>query len=156
MAVVTEGATMKLKNQPRHVLLGLARKHWKQIKGYLGEEKIAEIKKALAGNTEPEEPKKVTIGVMEGGPDALNRLRAGLKEGLKQAVKVNAETEARWKQAREQSEPVCCFCHKPKCKCCYLIQGYAPDKRPIFICSDCILHSVRILQSNKVKIGPTF
>lgn len=29
---------IKLKDQPRHVLLGLARKHWNSVSGYFSEE----------------------------------------------------------------------------------------------------------------------
>jgi hypothetical protein len=89
--------------------------------------------------------KQVTVASLPEDPSALNGLRKALEQ-----------TEELWKQARDQSEPVCCFCHKPKSESCYLIQGYAPDKRPIFICSDCVIYSMQILQRNKVKVGPTF
>jgi len=117
-----------------------------------------DLKQRLGPKPEEEKaaPKEVTIAVIPEGPSVLGKLKEALEESSKVSAKRLEETEALWKAAKEQSEPVCCFCHKTQKKVTYLVQGYAPDKRPIFICSGCVIYSMQILQRNKVKVGPTF
>lgn len=125
------------------------------------EEKVAAIKKTLDKAFEGyvgEGPatKEVTIGVMDGGPEGFKNLAERLEAASRDTAKRLLVTEELWNKAKAQSDPVCCFCHRGKIDSHALIQGYAPDKRPIFICSDCIMLSLNLLQKRGVKVGPTF